>query len=256
MPKSERHEASFYNKNELDELFKVFTNDRMELVVHIAAYYGLRRSEIIGLKWDSINFEQKTITIRRKVITVSDDDGKYKPICEDKLKTNATRRTLPLIPHIEKLLKEKKEQQTHFKKLLKDVYNKEYDGFVCTDDMGSLITPEYVTTHFKYVIDKNGLKHIRFHDLRHTCASLLIANHIPLKAVQDWLVMQISRQRQISILIWTLAPEWNRLKQLPMFSAMHNRDSTASVISQKMKTEEEKRTPQIPQIRRLYRRSW
>ena len=63
----------------------------------------------------------------------------------------------------------------------------EYDGFVCTDDMGDLITPEYVTTHFKYVIDKNGLKHIRFHDLRHTCASLLIANHIPLKAVQDWL---------------------------------------------------------------------
>ena len=187
MPKSEKHEASFYNKEELDELFKVFINDRMELVVHIAAYYGLRRSEIIGLKWDSIDFTQKTITIRRKVINVSDDNGRYKPICEDKLKTNATRRTLPLIPHIEKLLKEKKEQQTHFKKLLKGGYNKEYDGFVCTDDMGNLITPEYVTMHFKYVIDKNSLKHIRFHDLRHTCASLLIANHIPLKAVQDWL---------------------------------------------------------------------
>ncbi len=159
----------------------------MELAVHIAAYYGLRRSEIIGLKWDSIDFTQKTITIRRRVITVSDDDGKYKPICEDKLKTNATRRTLPLIPHIEKMLKEKKEQQTHFKKLLKGGYNKEYDGFVCTDDMGNLITPNYVTSHFKYVIDKNGLKFIRFHDLQHTCASLLIANHILLKAVQDWL---------------------------------------------------------------------
>lgn len=171
MPKAERHEASFYNKDELDELFKVFINDRMELVVHIAAYYGLRRSEIIGLKWDSIDFTQKTITIRRKVITVLGDDGRYKPICEDKLKTNATRRTLPLIPHIEKLLNEKKEQQTHFKKLLKDGYNKEYDGFVCTDDMGNLITPEYVTSHFKYVIDKNGLKHLRFHDLRHTCVS-------------------------------------------------------------------------------------
>ena len=53
--------------------------------------------------------------------------------------------------------------------------------------MGNLISPDYVTSHFKYVIDKNSLKHIRFHDLRHTCASLLIANHIPLKAVQDWL---------------------------------------------------------------------
>ena len=128
MPKSEKHEASFYNKEELNELFKVFIDDQMELVVHIAAYYGLRRSEIIGLKWDSIDFTQKTITIRRKVITVSDDNSRYKPICKDKLKTNATRRTLPLIPHIEKLLKEKKEQQMHFKKLLKGGYNKKYDG--------------------------------------------------------------------------------------------------------------------------------
>ena len=50
-----------------------------------------------------------------------------------------------------------------------------------------LIKPEYVTTHFKYVISKNKLRHLRFHDLRHTCASLLLANHIPLKSIQDWL---------------------------------------------------------------------
>lgn len=55
------------------------------------------------------------------------------------------------------------------------------------DNFGNLITPEYVTSHFRYIVDKNGLKHLRFHDLRHTCASLLIANHIPLKAIQDWL---------------------------------------------------------------------
>jgi len=187
LPKSERREATFYNKSELETLFKAFKDDRMELVVHIAAYYGLRRSEILGLQWDSVDFEQKTITISRKVITYMDEMGKCKTICEDKLKTNSTRRTLPLIPHIEKLLINQKDKRDYYRKLLRDGYCKDYLDFVCTDDFGILITPEYVTSHFGYVVKKNELKHLRFHDLRHTCASLLIANHIPLKSIQDWL---------------------------------------------------------------------
>ena len=53
--------------------------------------------------------------------------------------------------------------------------------------MGKLITPAYVTTHFKLMVDSNGLKHLRFHDLRHSCASLLVASGVPMKAVQEWL---------------------------------------------------------------------
>lgn len=85
------------------------------------------------------------------------------------------------------MLLRKKESQEHFKKLLRNGYCKDYLNFICTDDFGMLIKPEYVTTHFKYVISKNELRHLRFHDLRHTCASLLLANHIPLKSIQDWL---------------------------------------------------------------------
>lgn len=85
------------------------------------------------------------------------------------------------------MLLKKKESQEHFKKLLRGGYCKEYLNYICTDDFGVLIKPEYVTTHFKKVVDKNGLRTLRFHDLRHTCASLLLANHIPLKSIQDWL---------------------------------------------------------------------
>lgn len=85
------------------------------------------------------------------------------------------------------MLLRKKESQEHFKKLLRNGYCKDYLNFICTDDFGMLIKPEYVTTHFKYVISKNELRHLKFHDLRHTCASLLLANHIPLKSIQDWL---------------------------------------------------------------------
>ncbi len=51
---------------------------------------------------------------------------------------------------------------------------------------GKLISPEYVTSRFHYVITKNGLRHLRFLDLIHSCASLLLANDVPMKAIQEW----------------------------------------------------------------------
>lgn len=75
----------------------------------------------------------------------------------------------------------------YYSKLLGKDFDREYDGFVCRDNFGKLITPNFVTSHFKYIIQKNKLKHIRFHDLRHSCASLLLANGISMKAIQEWL---------------------------------------------------------------------
>lgn len=187
LPKIKKFEASFYSKEELDKLFEVFKGDRLELVVHIAAYYGLRRSEVLGLNWDSIDFENKTLTIRRKV-TSQNLKGTGETIrIDSELKTASSVRTFPLIPHIEKMLRDKKYQEEYYSNLIGDSFDKTYDGFVCRDNMGKLITPAYVTTHFKLVVDSNGLKHLRFHDLRHSCASLLVASGVPMKAVQEWL---------------------------------------------------------------------
>ena len=115
MPRADKYEATFYNKDELNHLFEVFKGDRLELVVHIAAYYGLRRSEMLGLRWDAIDFTNKTITIQRKVVSDYDDEGHRKLYLETRLKTNSTRRTLPLIPHIEEMLLEKKNMEVKFK---------------------------------------------------------------------------------------------------------------------------------------------
>ena len=187
LPKIKKFEASFYSKEELDKLFEVFKGDRLELVVHIAAYYGLRRCEILGLRWDAIDFKNKTISIQRKIVSDYDDEGKMKLYVETRLKTNSTRRTLPLIPHIEEMLLEKKKTEAQFRKACGKSYNKEFDGFICRDNFGNMISPGYVTQHFHYIVTKNGLKHLRFHDLRHSCASLLLANDIPMKAIQEWL---------------------------------------------------------------------
>ena len=174
------------NKDELEQLFEVFKGDRLELVVHIAAYYGLRKSEIIGLKWDSVNFEEKKLTVRRKVSSTY-GSGKEMIFVENQLKTESSVRTFPLIPHIEQMLIERKTLEEYYSKLLGKDFDREYDCFVCRDNFGKLITPNFVTSHFKYIIQKNKLKHIRFHDLRHSCASLLLANGVSMKAIQEWL---------------------------------------------------------------------
>ena len=115
VPRADRHEAVFYNVDELNELFEVFKGHKLELIVHIAAYYGLRRCEILGLKWDSIDFKKGTITIERKVVSDYDESGQPKLFVETRLKTNSTRRTLPLIPHIRDMLLEKKDMDKHHK---------------------------------------------------------------------------------------------------------------------------------------------
>ena len=71
--------------------------------------------------------------------------------------------------------------------MFKGSYNRAYDDYVCTDKLGNLLTPRYVTLRFSQVIEKNGMRHIRFHDLRHTFASILINKDIPLFNVSKYL---------------------------------------------------------------------
>ena len=188
LPKIEKFKANFYNKEELDKLFEAFKGDRLELVVNIAAYYGLRRSEVLGLKWDVIDFDNKTIKICRKITSQHGVGTGHEEIrVEDELKTEASVRTLPLIPHIEKMLKQRRFLEIHYSKLLKSEFDRTYDGFVCRDNYGKLITPNFVSQHFRIVIENHNLKLLRFHDLRHSCASLLLANGVSMKAIQEWL---------------------------------------------------------------------
>ena len=82
---------------------------------------------------------------------------------------------------------EKKKLDAHNKIFYGKSYDNEFDGFVCRVSNGKLLAPDYVTNHFHYIIKKNDLRPLRFHDLRHSCASLLLANDIPMKAIQEWL---------------------------------------------------------------------
>ncbi len=185
-PKKNIYHGTFYSEDEMRSLFDAIAGDPLELCVKIAAYYGLRRSEVLGLRWEAIDFEKKTISISHKVIEAN-VDGKFVPVGEDVLKTKSSFRTLPLIPVIEDLLKAEREKQAKYRRLFKGSYCRDYLDYICVDESGKLLRPNFVTEHFGWVIQRYGLRKIRFHDLRHTCASLLLSNGIPLKQIQIWL---------------------------------------------------------------------
>ena len=185
-PKKGKYLASFYSKEELAALFEATKDDSMSVVIQLAAYYGLRRSEVLGIRWSAVDFERGTISINHKV-TESTVDGRHQLYAEDKLKTKSSFRTLPLIPAVRDLLLAQRKKQAHYRAMFKKSYCTEYLDYICVDEMGQLFRPNYVTDHFKLLLNRHGLRPIRFHDLRHSCASLLLSQGIPMKQIQDWL---------------------------------------------------------------------
>ena len=185
-PRKAKYDATIYNQEELDQLFKAVKGDPLELAVILGAFYGLRRSEVVGLKWDAIDFQRKTISIRHTVVQFT-IEGKTLVVQKDTTKTKSSCRTLPLVEPFEALLRHLKEQQSINQKLCGNCYCKDYLDYIYVDAMGSLVKPNFITQHFAQVLRKNNLKKIRFHDLRHSCASLLYANGVALKDIQEWL---------------------------------------------------------------------
>lgn len=185
-PKKEKFVGSFYDSNEVNTLFSHLEGHLLEVPIKLGAFYGLRRSEILGLKWNAIDFNANTITIRHTV-TSCNLDGKHIEVAADTTKTKSSMRTLPLVPDFRDLLLKKKEEQARYRKLCGRSYCTEYLEYVCVNEIGERLKPNTLSDGFKQILKKNGMRVIRLHDLRHSCASLLLANGVPMKQIQEWL---------------------------------------------------------------------
>ena len=185
-PKKAAFVGGVYNEAELDELFRAVRGDAIELAVILGAFYGLRRSEIVGLRWEAVDFERKTFTICHTATEVI-VDGKTVIVDKDRPKTKSSCRTLPMVAPFETLLLRMKAEQEENRRVCGSAYCTDYLDYVYVDALGSRITPNRISDRFPAVLKKNGLRKIRFHDLRHSCATLLYANGVSLKEIQEWL---------------------------------------------------------------------
>ena len=185
-PRKNSFQPVFLSADEMQKMFEALRGTKLELPVLVAAFYGLRRGEVVGLKWDAIDFERNTITIKH-IVTNAKIDGKCEIVCADRAKTKSSLRSLPLVSNIREKLLALREQQKENRRVCGNCYSKKYDGYVFVDAMGNIFNPRSVTANFSKLLEQNGLRHIRFHDLRHSCASLLLAHDVPLKHIQEWL---------------------------------------------------------------------
>ncbi len=179
-----------YNMQELNKLLKIIKNDVIEIPVLLATYYGLRRSEAVGLKWSAIDFDNDCLYINHTVVQVSSCANKLvegKLVAKDSTKNTQSNRKLPLYKEIKDALLEKKRQIELNKQLLRNGYNQDYLEYVCVKDDGDIIKPNHITHRFLKIIRRNKLKEIRFHDLRHTIATELNANGVDIKAIGEFL---------------------------------------------------------------------
>ena len=160
--KKEKATMSFYDKNEMKLFFAAIKGHKLEIPFILAAYYGFRRSEVLGLRWSAIDFEHKLITVK-------------------------SHRTLPLIPAVESALLKHKAQIEENKRFYGNTYDARYLDYVCVEENGKIVYPDHMTKKFADLLKEKNLRHIRLHDLRHSCASNLLANGVQLKEIQEWL---------------------------------------------------------------------
>jgi Site-specific recombinase XerD len=178
-PKKEQYVANCYSVEECNQLLKCIKGEKLELVISLTLFYGLRRSEVLGLKWRAIDFNRGTLSITHSV-NLAPVDGHYEVFKQDKVKRKSSFRTLPLIDPLTETLK--KEVQHRFGDATPPA-----DAYVCVDEKGELFKPNYLSQGFDKLLKRHNLRKIRFHDLRHSCANLLIASRVPLIEVQQWL---------------------------------------------------------------------
>lgn len=160
LPRKERpNVGKVYSVQQLQALFLALQGDPLELVVFLTATYGLRRSEVCGLRWESVDFAARCIRINHTAVAINGE-----VIRSDHTKSAASRRTLPMNDQIYERLREALKAQEEAAQELGDLWPA--SGYVCLRPDGQPIDPTFVSHHFARVLKKSGLPYIRFHDLR------------------------------------------------------------------------------------------
>lgn len=179
LPKKSKFTGSFYTSSQVSDLLKAAKGTNIEEVITLTVFYGLRRSEVTGLKWDAINFDANVFEIKSTVVRFSEI------IEKETTKNKPSHRTYPMTPEIVSMFKRIKRRQMENRLLHGESYT--LNEYVFTWPDGRLLTPDYISRRFSRLLEENMLPHIRFHDLRHTTASLMLANKMDLQRVQEWL---------------------------------------------------------------------
>jgi integrase len=179
LPHKVRPEYTFYTDVEINTMLDKMKSSVLYPIIRITCFYGLRRSEALGLKWNAIDFGRNMLTIKHTVV-------EHVVIVEkDRTKNASSYRSFPLTADVCNMLLSLKATEEENRRL----FGKEYQesDYIFKWDTGKSFNPNYITKTFGKLLKQYNLPHIRFHDLRHSCGSLLLSQGFGLKDVQEWL---------------------------------------------------------------------
>lgn len=184
-PKVEKYKPQLLSQDQISILFREISNTPYETPIKLATILGLRRGEVLGLKFSDVDFSQHTIEIQRQVSVIRDktknNNDSYYGIKD--LKTECSHRKLYISKDVEDLILRQQTVNNHQKQFQGAKYSD--NDLICCNDNGEFLNPQTLYHAFKRFIKSSGLPNIRFHDLRHSYATMLIDLNIPIKVISQ-----------------------------------------------------------------------
>ena len=169
----------FLTAEDAQKMLNAFQGEEIGPIIFITLFYGLRKSEALGLRWKAVNFENDTISINHTVV------GGNHIVAKDSTKTYCSERTYQLLPDIKDLLLKLKAQQEDYRRRLgSDYHNNDY---IFKNPNGVPYRPDSLTRSFKRALARHGLPQMRYHDLRHSTASILVDKGWDINDIKEWL---------------------------------------------------------------------
>jgi integrase len=179
-PQVRRQEIRPLSAEQVKVLLETACGDRLEALFVLAIHTGLRQGELLGLKWEDVDLESGTLRVRRTLATTKGGPMLTAP------KTKGSRRSVKLTQGALDALR------SHLKRQLQEIDRAgslwRENGLVFASETGEPVNRHHLTSHrFKALLTRAQLPEIRFHDLRHTCATLLLTKNVNLKIVSEML---------------------------------------------------------------------
>lgn len=172
--------GQFLTEQQCKDLLAAMEGKPIHDMVQVTLIYGLRRSELMGLKWDAVDLERGTLAIRHTAVVNKEVQEK------DKTKNSSSNRIYPILPVVREILLHEKEKQETYRKIFRGAYQE--SGYVFTHEDGSAYYPSYPSHELQKTFENHPeLQRVRYHDLRHPCASLLFDRGWSMKDVSEWL---------------------------------------------------------------------
>jgi integrase len=182
-PKLEQKEIRILSEAEQQQFLDACKGHRLEALYTLALATGMRRGEILSLKWENVNFRTNEISVKSSVSRIKDPDTGKTELIVSEPKTKSGRRSVPILDNLIPVLQEHKKRQSEEKSRAGSAWNE--DNLVFCSNVGTIIEPRRVCTTMDKIADAAGMEHFTFHAMRHTFATRMLEAEVPAKVVQD-----------------------------------------------------------------------